>query len=486
MFSETKNIAKPTATSLPFERVGQDEKKRYEGESAVTNTREIAIHIQSLSKCYQIYDKPHDRLKQSLYPRLQRLIGQPPKQYHREFWALKDISFEVKKGETVGIIGRNGSGKSTLLQIICGTLAPTSGIIETKGRIAALLELGSGFNPEFTGRENVYMNGTVLGLSKGEIDERFDAIASFADIGQFIEQPVKTYSSGMSVRLAFAVQAQINPDILIVDEALSVGDAKFQAKCFARLQQLKENGTSVLLVTHSSEQIVTHCSSALLLNDGVQLETGEPRRVVNRYMDLLFGKEKIAPNSSSDQSPHILAQAAPPVEASYQLSEAGDVFATRAGYNIHEYRWGDGTVSILDFYLGTDDEPYPSAITAEQTITFAVSVKFHGDLLRPILGIAIKTKDGVTVSGINSEMRELAELQMLFQKESVMHAKATFKCGLAPGDYFISVGIATRKNEEYVPHDRRYDSVHFIVRPHNHFHGLANLELNLSVTAIST
>lgn len=255
------------------------------------SSSDIAIRISNLSKCYQIYDAPRDRLKQFVMPRLRRITGKTNKQYFSEFWALKDISFEVKKGETVGIIGRNGSGKSTLLQIICGTLTPSNGSVETNGRIAALLELGSGFNPEFTGRENVYMNAAVLGLSKEEVDERFDDITAFADIGQFIDQPVKTYSSGMVVRLAFAVQSQVEPDILVVDEALSVGDAKFQAKCFERLRQLKENGTSILLVTHSSEQIVTHCSTAILLNNGAQLETGEPKHVVNRYMDLLFGKE---------------------------------------------------------------------------------------------------------------------------------------------------------------------------------------------------
>lgn len=231
---------------------------------------DIAIRVENLSKCYQIYDTPRDRLKQFILPRLHHLTGQTPRQYFREFWALKDVSFEVKKGETIGIIGRNGSGKSTLLQLICGTLSPTSGSITTNGRIAALLELGSGFNPEFTGRENVYMNASVLGLSKEEIDARFEDIVAFADIGTFIEQPVKMYSSGMMVRLAFAVQAQVEPDILIVDEALAVGDAKFQAKCFDRLHQLKEGGTSILLVTHSSEQIVTHCSEAILL-DGEML-----------------------------------------------------------------------------------------------------------------------------------------------------------------------------------------------------------------------
>lgn len=253
---------------------------------------EIAIKVDNLCKCYQIYDQPPDRFKQFVMPRIQSMLGKQPKQYFREFWALKDVSFRVKKGETVGIIGRNGSGKSTLLQMICGTLNPTSGSIQTHGRIAALLELGSGFNPDFTGRENIYLNAAVLGLSKEETDKRFDDIAAFADIGDFLDQSVKTYSSGMMVRLAFAVQAQISPDILIVDEALAVGDSKFQAKCFDQLKRLKDDGTSILLVTHSSEQIVTHCDRALLLESGEALEAGPPRSVVNRYMDLLFGKKK--------------------------------------------------------------------------------------------------------------------------------------------------------------------------------------------------
>ena len=195
------------------------------------SSNDIAIRVKGLSKCYGIYASPRERLKQFILPRLQRLVGQAPKQYFHEFWALKDVSFEIKKGETVGIIGRNGSGKSTLLQMICGTLHPTSGSIQTNGRIAALLELGSGFNPEFTGRENVYMNASVLGLSNEEINERFNDIVTFADIGDFIDQPVKTYSSGMMVRLAFAVIAHVDADILVIDEALAVGDAFFVQKC---------------------------------------------------------------------------------------------------------------------------------------------------------------------------------------------------------------------------------------------------------------
>lgn len=484
MFSKGENVAK-SAIPLTLESAKKNFETNRENEEARTSSSDIAVSVCRVSKCYQIYDTPRDRLKQFVIPRLQHLAKQQSSQYFREFWALKDISLEVRKGETVGIIGRNGSGKSTLLQIICGTLAPTTGTIETAGRIAALLELGSGFNPEFTGRENIYMNGAVLGLTCKEIDERFDSIVSFADIGQFIDQPVKTYSSGMSVRLAFAVQAQVDPDILIVDEALSVGDARFQAKCFARLQQLKDNGTSVLLVTHSSEQIVNHCSSAILLNNGMQLENGEPRRVVNRYLDLLFGKERRNLDSPPPQPEDISRRDTGHAKTAYQLSTDSDVFQTRNGYNTHEYRWGDGTASILDFYLAANGESYPSTITVGKTVTLAVSVKFHSDMLRPILGITIKTKDGVTVSGTNSEMADVADLRVLVKKGSILVCECSFRCGLGPGDYFISLGLATRENEEIIPHDRRYDSIHFVVEPHTKFHGLAALEFSMDAFHLS-
>jgi lipopolysaccharide transport system ATP-binding protein len=444
----------------------------------VQATDDIAIRVQNLSKCYQIYAQPHDRLKQSIYPRLQRFVGRPPKQYFCEFWALRDVSFEVKKGETVGIIGRNGSGKSTLLQMICGTLNPTSGSIQTNGRIAALLELGSGFNAEFTGRENVYMNAAVLGLSREETDARLDDIIAFADIGDFIEQPVKMYSSGMMVRLAFAVQSQVSPAILIVDEALAVGDAKFQAKCFDRLRRLKDTGTSILLVTHSSEQIVTHCTRAFLLESGKVLESGPPRSVVNRYMDLLFGKEKQSPDA---------APVSPPVTPAHKgaspgcsLSYTEDVFATHPGYNPHEYRWGDGRAAILDFYLSANGESYPSAIPIGQNIELAISVRFLSILVHPILGITIKTKEGVTVYGVNSETLEIDEFKSLGQYGQVAYAKASFCCRLAPGDYFISLGIATKQGEDTTPHDRRYDAIHIQVQPGTTFFGLIDLGLKLT------
>ena len=447
---------------------------RGEGDKPTTTTEDnIAIRVENLSKCYHIYDRPRDRLLQ--------MMAHGRRQYFREFWALKDVSFDVKKGETVGIVGRNGSGKSTLLQMICGTLNPTSGSIRTHGRIAALLELGSGFNPEFTGLENVYLNAAVLGLSKDEIDACYDDIAAFADIGEFMEQPVRTYSSGMMVRLAFAVQAQVSPNILIIDEALAVGDAKFQAKCFERLKQLKASGTSILLVTHSSEQIVTHCSRALLLNSGSVLEMGEPRRVVNRYMDLLFGKEP----KSFAQEPYAQLAAVAPDDSIEGLNCADDVFSTRACYNPDEYRWGDGAATILDFLLCADNQSYPSAVSIGQTIKLSVAVKFNAELVRPIFGINVKTKEGVTVYGANSETLGAEEFKTIGKVGSVVVVEVLFGCRLAPGDYFISLGVATKEGEEVIPHDRRYDVIHLQVRPEPSFFGLVDLGLSLAAREVN-
>ncbi|MCG2784162.1 MAG: ABC transporter ATP-binding protein, partial [Anaerolineae bacterium] len=262
------------------------------------SSNDLAIKVTNLNKCYNIYDKPINRLKQSIVPKVLNILKQPPRVYYREFWALRDINLYIKKGETIGIIGRNGSGKSTLLQLICGTLTPTSGSIETHGRITALLELGSGFNPEFTGRENVFLNGAILGLSQDEIEARFDAIAKFADIGEFIEQPVKFYSSGMTVRLAFAVQAMVDPDILIVDEALAVGDERFQRKCFRRLEELKEDGTSIIFVSHSGDQIKELCNKALLLEQGQRIILSDPLTVIRAYQQILY--------ASPDQHAHLI------------------------------------------------------------------------------------------------------------------------------------------------------------------------------------
>lgn len=310
---------------------------------------EVAIKVENLSKCYHIYDKPRDRLLQMLVR--SRL------QYYKEFWALKNVSFEIEKGETVGIIGRNGSGKSTLLQLICGTLTPTSGSIQTNGRIAALLELGSGFNPEFTGRENVYLNGSILGLSKEEIDARFEKIATFAEIGEFIDQPVKTYSSGMFVRLAFAIQANVDPEILIVDEALAVGDAQFVHRCMLRFHELQRRGTTIILVSHDSSSIKRLCDRAFLLKSGQLVLHGDSTKVVDAYLQDLFDLKPLDLSSDAtsrdscaeDSFSSILSLSLPLGDGRYgnrSIEMVGMSLTDSAGQAVVYVEW-NSTISLL-------------------------------------------------------------------------------------------------------------------------------------------
>ncbi|EIV6644746.1 ABC transporter ATP-binding protein [Klebsiella aerogenes] len=443
----------------------------------------IAISIQDIKKCFYVYNNPHDRLKQFVFPKLNQVFGREPNKYYKEFWALNGISFEVNKGETVGLIGKNGSGKSTLLQIICGTLTPTSGSIETRGRIAALLELGSGFNPEFTGLENIYLNAAILGLSKEETERKLDAIAAFADIGDFIRQPVKTYSSGMVVRLAFAVQAQVDPDILIVDEALAVGDAKFQAKCFDRLRQLKDNGTSILLVTHSGEQIVTHCDRAVLLSSGQKLYQGAPKVAVNKYMDILFGKS--LPSAQSEESTTSIERKIDfKLNANETLSFESDKFKDKSNYNKNEYRWGDKAAAWLDYQVYAGDRLNSTTIYSGEKIKIRCSILFNRDVHNPIIGFAIKTKEGLTVYNTNSHL--------LNNEDTIKHGVAgsysivefEFLNKLGAGDYFISLGIASMINNEVIPHDRRYDVIHFLVPTVDSFSGLADLDLTFDIKSL--
>jgi lipopolysaccharide transport system ATP-binding protein len=314
---------------------------------------DIAISVQNLSKFYQIYENPRDRLKQFVLPRFNSFAGNQPKQYFSEFWALKDVSFEIKKGETVGIIGRNGSGKSTLLQMICGTLNPTSGSVQTNGRIAALLELGSGFNPEFTGRENVYMNAAVLGLSEDEVDARFDDIAAFADIGQFIEQPVKTYSSGMYVRLAFAVNIISEPEIMIVDEALAVGDMNFQAKCMTALTRIQDRGATVLFVSHDISALKSLCSRGVYLDNGTVQKIGHAGEVAELYvrnmreeMNIEFAAKKELVNEQSQS-----------VNSKIQEVNNAQEFKISAAFEkqVAHFRYGDGGAKITYAELLDED-----------------------------------------------------------------------------------------------------------------------------------
>lgn len=431
---------------------------------------DTVIEVEKLSKCYQLYSQPIDRLLQMLLP------GRGKR--YREFWALRDVSFTVRRGETVGVVGRNGAGKSTLLQLICGTLSPTSGRVQTRGRMAALLELGSGFSPEFTGRENVYLNGALLGFTRGEIDFMFDSIVAFADIGPFLDQPVKTYSSGMAVRLAFAVQAQVSPDVLIVDEALAVGDAKFQVKCFQRLRELKEAGTAILLVSHSTEQIVTHCDRAVLLEGGVAVMTGAPRVIVNHYLDILFGKERAPAGDSEDTC----VPDTPRREAwipGAGMSFDADGFSSRPCYNPGEYRWGDGAASLTDYVLHSGEAHDRAAFPFGAALTLHAAMRFNSRVVKPILGFAVKTKEGVTIYNTNTELQPVEEFAGAGEPGTRFVATLKFRCRLFPGDYFLSLGLASRQIDgAVVPHDRRYDAIHLQVLPGQagSFTGLVDLD----------
>ena len=431
-------------------------------EAMLDSRDDLAIDVRGLGKCYHIYERPSHRLMQGL------MRGR--KRYFREFWALRGVDLQVRRGQTVGIVGRNGSGKSTLLQMLAGTLSPSEGSVQVRGRVAALLELGSGFNPDFTGRENVYLNASILGLARSEVDACLDDILAFADIGEFLDQPIRNYSSGMVVRLAFAVQAQVRPQVLIVDEALAVGDAKFQAKCFARLKQLKQDGVAILLVTHSTDQVVQHCDHALLLDGGHPVCAGKPRDVVNRYLDLLFGKDEPQLRESD--------QVASPVPA-VPFSGGEDAgFEARANYNPSEYRWGDGAAKIIDFELRSDQQAYPIALESGVRLRLTLRIVFEREVVRPILGFSVKTKEGVVVYASNSEYKPLPELAAMGMPGEVVDATLVFDCRLADGDYFISVGVASRNEIEVVPHDRRFDSIHFQVTGADFF-GMADLALDM-------
>lgn len=362
---------------------------------------EIAIKVENLSKCYQIYDQPRDRLKQFVLPRMQQLIGRPPSQYYREFWALKDVSFDVKKGESVGIIGRNGSGKSTLLQIITGTLAPTSGSTTTNGRIAALLELGSGFNPEFTGRENVYLNGALLGFSTDQINEKFDAIAAFADIGEHLDQPVKTYSSGMLVRLAFAVQVQVEPEILIVDEALAVGDALFQKRCFQRIEKLVSDGTTLLFVSHDQESVRTLTNRALLLNKGRSIEWGPSSEVVLSYRKLLHDEEAAYFASLTKNLVERAAQAPLPSDTPAAEPDAPVTASANAMPGTRtrsdQLSFGDGGVKIIKVEtLDSDDQPCSLFYPGER-LRIRLTCESFVSIDKLNVAIRLRNKEGVKI-----------------------------------------------------------------------------------------
>lgn len=361
----------------------------------------IAIGVNNLSKVYEIYGQPQDRLKQSILPRVQRLAGLKLARYYREFWALKNISFGVEVGETVGIIGRNGSGKSTLLQIICGTLTPTAGTVETRGRVAALLELGSGFNPEFTGRENVYLNGTILGLSKQDVDARFNEIARFADIGDFIDQPVKIYSSGMHVRLAFAILAHVDADILVIDEALAVGDAVFVQKCMNFIREFQKKGT-LLFVSHDINSVLSLCRTAVWLHEGEMREIGQAKMVAESYLrytrqELYGDKIKLDPIASSSSKQ----------EASTKNLETNNkhnyFVEAQVVENLENARgWRTGGAEITEICMEHVGEGLSGIFRGGEKVRVVIRAHAHQELDQPIIGFMVRDRLGQDLFGENT------------------------------------------------------------------------------------
>lgn len=424
---------------------------------------DIAIRVSNISKCYQIYDTPRERLKQFIVPRLQGLVGKPPKQYFREFWALKDISFEVKRGETVAIIGRNGSGKSTLLQLICGTLTPTSGDIQVNGRVAALLELGAGFNPEFTGRENVYMNAAIFGLSEAEIDSRFNDIAVFADIGDFINQPVKTYSSGMYVRLAFSVIAHVDADILVIDEALAVGDAFFTQKCMRFIRQFQANGGTILFVSHDMVSVTNICQFAVMLFSGGKQKAvmGPAEDLCKQYLSEIY--DDSSRHQQVEQQRHLYANTS-------QLNGARVDNVLRGAapeknvYLISEFRvdaesFGKGGAKIVDAGFIDDDRQRINTVIGGQPVCFCVSIRTHDLIVYPAVGIMIKDRLGqyLYTEGTDKTFRHH---QLAFEPGERINVVFRFTMPiLLRGQYTINVAIAEGIGDDHIQHHWIHDAI---------------------------
>jgi ABC-type polysaccharide/polyol phosphate transport system ATPase subunit len=381
----------------------------------------VALRVERVSKQYRIYERPGDRLKESLTRgRLRR---------HQEFWALRDVDFEIEAGTTVGIVGPNGCGKSTLLQIISGTLAPTHGDVWHEGRIAALLELGAGFDPEFTGVENVYLNASLLGLSRRETDALFPEIERFAEIGQFLYQPVKSYSSGMYVRLAFAIAATVDPDILIIDEALAVGDAVFQHRCLRRINELHERGKTILFVSHDAAAVRALCSRTLLLKAGNVIADGKPSDVLNQYQKIIMEREK----AFEAESANVIT---PP-------SSADEVW-TPLDYS---YRHGNGSAEISAAVLcDAANEPL-HVIESGEPVKLRLVAKFLRDVNDPVIGFLIRNRHGIHAYGTNTKEQQIDFGEV--QRGQIIEVTFSFACWLGSDQYSVSLAVHSRDGEAY-------------------------------------
>jgi len=409
----------------------------------------VALGVENVSKQYRTYARPSDRLKESITRgRLRR---------HQEFWALRDVSFELDKGSTVGVVGPNGCGKSTLLQIIAGTLEPTHGNVWHEGRVAALLELGAGFDPEFSGVENVYMNASLLGLSRRETDRLFPSIERFAEIGQFLYQPVKTYSSGMFVRLAFAIAASVEPEILLVDEALAVGDAVFQHRCLRRMQELQERGTTVLFVSHDLAAVRALCARAILLNAGRIIEDGKPAEVLNRYQKIIMAREQAYEESTTASGETTAVdESLPPL--------------------CYTYRHGNGSAEIIAAELTDAARHGVEIVETGESLLMRLVVRSNRNIDQPVIGFLIRNRHGISAYGTNTKEQQI-EFGAVRRGE-VLEAVFSFNCWLGIDDYSISCAVHSHDGEAY----DWLDGVRFFRVTSQHLiEGIANL--NASATA---
>lgn len=417
------------------------------------------ISVQHLSKMYKLYDKPSDRLKESL--------GLSRKKKYREHYALHDVNFNIHEGECVGIIGVNGSGKSTILKIITGVLAPTTGEVKVNGRISALLELGAGFNMEYSGLENVYLNGTMIGFSEEEIDAKLDDILAFADIGDYIHQPVKTYSSGMFVRLAFAVAINIDPEILIVDEALSVGDVFFQAKCYHKFEEFKKMGKTIIFVSHDLSSVSKYCDRVVLLNQGVKLGEGSPKEMIDDYKRVLVGQYEL-PESKSESSLLNDEQ----IQVAVQKKAAKQDTTKLLEYGTKE-------AVIEQFYMTDDRGTESKSIIKGSEFTIHMKVRFMADLPAPIFAFSIKTVKGTEITGTNT-MFEKTFLEPV-KAGAVKDITFTQKMSLQGGEYLLSFGVTGYDGNDFQVYHRLYDALDLTVISDKNTVGFYDMDSKVTV-----
>lgn len=393
------------------------------------------IEIKNISKIYNLYNKPSDRLKEALFSRKSR---------HTEFAALNDVSFNVNKGEILGIIGKNGSGKSTILKIITSVLTPTSGECIVKGKIAALLELGAGFNMEYTGIENIYLNGQMIGFSKDEMDKKLQDIIDFADIGEHIYQPVKTYSSGMFARLAFSVAISVDPDILIVDEALSVGDVFFQNKCYRRFEEFRERGKTILFVTHDMGSVIRYCNRCVLLNAGKKVAEGKPQEMVDLYKRIMVGQwnenEESSEEVSSIQSSNVKND---------QLWK--DQISTNPDVEVY----GDGRADIIDFGIFSDTGDIGNNVYKGDYYSVKMKVRINEDNLNPIFAFKLRDIKGTELTGTNTMLEDIDTSQC--KKGDIVTITFRQKQYLQPGQYLVSLGCTAFEGDQFVVYCRNYN-----------------------------